>query len=314
MSLPRVIDGETARAALGFPELIAALRSAFAEGAVVPPRHHHEIESPGGPAATLLLMPAWQEGGLLGVKIATIHPGNGALGLPGVHASYLLAEAATGRPLALIDGDAITARRTIAASALAADHCARPDARTLLVVGAGRVASLAAEAFAAVRPIERVRIWNPTAAKAEALAVELAAQGFDAAATGDLARAAGEADIVTCATLSTTPLIRGEWLRPGAHLDLIGSFTPGMREADDACFAEARVFVDAREALDESGDLLGPIASGVFAATRLAGTLADLCTGRVAGRVTLGERTIFKAVGTALADLAAAALIYRAMT
>jgi ornithine cyclodeaminase len=314
MSEPLVIGAVEATAALCLPDLIEALRIAFPADTVTPPRHHHEIRADGQHAGTLLLMPAWREGGLLGVKIATIHPGNGAKGLPGVHASYLLAEADTGCPLALIDGSAITARRTIAASALAADYCARRDAATLVIVGAGRVASLAAEAFAVVRPIARVRIWNPTPQRADSLVADLRARGFDAVRIDDLAAAVQEADIVSCATLSAAPLIRAEWLRPGTHLDLIGSFTPEMREIEDACLAGARVFVDSLDALHETGDLLGPIASGAFDPRDLAGTLADLCAGRTEGRSSPDEITVFKSVGSALADLAAATQIYRAQS
>jgi ornithine cyclodeaminase len=305
------IGPDAAGAALSFDLLVPALRLAFAAGATVPPRHHHHIPQPDGAQAVLLLMPAWQEGGYLGVKVATIYSGNSKRGLPGVYSTYLLCDAATGRPLALIDGDQITERRTVAVSALAASFLARPDARSLLIVGAGRIAALAADAFKAVRPIERVTIWARDFAKAEALASRLRADGHDAVAAASLSSAVAEADIISCATLSTEPLIRGEWLQPGTHLDLIGSFTPAMREADDACLARARVHVDSREALTESGDLVAPISSGALDTAAIAGTLADLASGRVAGRTAAREITIFKAVGTALADIAAAALVYR---
>lgn len=306
----RIIDADATRAALAFPALIAALREAFAQGATIPPRHHHEIVQPDGAHGTLLLMPAWQAGGYLGVKIATIYPDNGARSLPGVYATYLLCEGSTGRPIALIDGNQITARRTIAASALAADYLAHTDASRLLVVGAGRVGSLAAEAFAAVRPIRHVAVWNPSAARADALVADLNKQGFGAERVDDMEAATRAADIVCCATLSTTPLIRAEWLAPGTHLDLIGGFTPDMREADNACFANARVFVDTLDAIEEAGDLVGPIAAGVLDRSTI-GTLAALCNGSIAGRRDAGERTIFKAVGTALSDIAAAALVVR---
>jgi ornithine cyclodeaminase len=306
-----MVGQAAARVALPFDLIVPALRLAFASGVTVPPRHHHCIPQPDGSQAVLLLMPAWQEGGYLGVKIATIYSGNGKRGLPGVYSTYLLCDAASGRPLALIDGDQITERRTVAVSALAASFLARPDARSLLIVGAGRIAAVAADAFKAVRPIERVMIWARDFAKAEALASRFRADGHDAVAAASLSAAVAAADIISCATLSTEPLIRGEWLQPGTHLDLIGSFTLAMREADDACLARARVHVDSREALAESGDLAVPIASGAFDAAAVAGTLADLASGRVAGRTAAREITIFKAVGTALADIAAAALVYR---
>jgi ornithine cyclodeaminase len=302
------MDAAETRAALSFDRLIPALHEGFAQGATVPTRHHHSLPQADGTTGVLLLMPGWQDGGYLGVKVATIYPGNGARGLPAVHSSYLLCEVATGRPLAMIDGNEITNRRTVGVAALAASYLARDDAEALLIVGAGRIASLAAEAFRAVRPIRRVTVWNLNRSKAATLADQLADQGFEASVALSLRAAVEAADIVSCATLATEPLIRGEWLRPGTHLDLIGSFTPDMREADDTCFARGRVYLDTRDALVESGDL-----AGVVGEDAVAGTLADLCAGRVAGRRDRDEITIFKAVGTALADVAAATAAYRAL-
>jgi ornithine cyclodeaminase/alanine dehydrogenase-like protein (mu-crystallin family) len=308
----QIIDAATTRRHLGFASLIEALRRAFAAGCEVPARGVHLIgEGPG--AGTLLLMPAWRQGGRLGVKTVAIFQGNGARGLPGLHSTYLLFDAATGAPLALLDGDQITARRTAAASALAASYLARADARRLLIVGSGRVASLLADAMRAVRTITSVEVWNHRPAPAEELAAALREAGFAARATTDLAQAVREADIVSCATLATAALVRGEWLQPGTHLDLIGSFTPQMREADAACFARSRVFVDTAEALAKSGDVLQAIAAGAFTAAQLQGTLADLCRGVRAGRVSDGEITLFKSVGTALEDLAAAELVFDAV-
>ncbi|HEY4030630.1 MAG TPA: ornithine cyclodeaminase family protein [Caulobacteraceae bacterium] len=304
-----VIDADETRAALGFDRLIGAVRDAFASGAQIPLRHHHAMPQPDGTTAVLLLMPAWQDQGYLGVKIVGIYPGNNRRGLPGVYSTYLLSDAGTGRPLALIDGDQITARRTAAVAALAASYLALPEASGLLVVGAGRVASLIAPAMREVRSIRAVTVWDIDPAKAHALADGLREQGFQAHVAAELEQAARKADIISCATLSTEPLIRGDWLKPGAHLDLIGSFTPQMREADDAAMAHGRVFVDSRDALTESGDLIGPLRSGALA--DISGTMADLCCGAADGRRSAGEITVFKAVGTALSDIAAAALVYR---
>jgi ornithine cyclodeaminase len=304
----KVIGAAETRDALPFDALIPALKAAFAAGATVPERHHHHIPHPDGDGV-LLLMPAWN-GGLLGTKVATIHPANNARGLPSVHSTYLLADAATGVPLALLDGNEITTRRTIAVSALAASFLARQDAADLLIVGAGRIAALAAEAFAVVRPIRTVTVWNRDPAKAQLLAAELRTEGFDASAASSLEEAAIRADIITCATPSTAPIIHGDWLRPGTHLDLIGSFTPAMREADDTCFARGQIYIDTRDALAEAGDLTGPIAAGVITSDDIRGSLEDLCVGRVEGRTSDDDITVFKSVGTALADLAAAAMVY----
>ena len=311
-------DADATRAALPFERLIPALRALFASGCEVPARHVHELAVPGGAALTSLIMPAWLPGRYYGVKTVNIAPGNAARGLPGLHSTYLLYDASTGTPLALLDGDQITSRRTAAASALAASWLARADARHLLVVGAGAVARLLPAAYRAVRPIERVTVWARRPAQAAALAAEWSAEwtaestaeGLEARPATDLAAACAEADIVSCATLATAPLVQGAWLRPGSHLDLIGSFTPAMREADDACFAGAALYVDTDEALRKSGELLGPLSRGVFGAGDVRGTLAALARGEAAGRRSADERTVFKSVGNALEDLCAAIAVY----
>ena len=301
----RIVDAETTRRHLGAAKLIEALRQMFIEGCEVPLRHTHTVG-----AGTLLLMPAWRAGQRLGIKTVTIFPGNSALGQPGLHSTYLLFDAATGVPLAQLDGNEITSRRTAAAAALAASFLARADASRLLIVGTGRVASLLAEAMQVVRPITEVVVWNHRAASAESLAGRLREQGFNARASTDLAGAVAAADIVSCATLSATALIRGEWLRPGTHLDLIGSFTPAMCEADAACFERSSVYVDTLEALAKSGDVLRAIEAEAFDEQRLAGTLSELCRGTRSGRSDAAQITLFKAVGTALEDLAAAELVF----
>lgn len=310
----QVFDALAVRTRSPLPELVRALQRAFAAGAEVPLRHTHAL--PGG--ATLLLMPAWHGGGpghatgaRLGVKTVTVCPGNGGLGLPGVHGLYSLFDARTGVPLAVLDGSELTARRTAAASALAASYLAREDAKHQLVVGAGRVASLLPEAMRSVRPgLAEVTVWARRAEAAEALATTWRAQGLHARAVTDLAAAVRAADIVSCATLATEPLVRGDWLRPGTHLDLIGSFTPAMRETDGACFAASRVWVDTAEALAKAGDVLQSIAEGTFATERVQGTLAELARADVMARRGNDERTLFKSVGNAIEDLAAAELVF----
>jgi ornithine cyclodeaminase/alanine dehydrogenase-like protein (mu-crystallin family) len=306
-----VIDAQRTRDLLPFATLIPALTEAFAGEATVPARHHHNIPQGNRPDGVLLLMPAWQESGYLGVKIANIFPGNVADGLPAVHSAYLLCDAATGSPLAMLDGNEVTGLRTVGVAALGASYLARPDASSLMIVGSGRIAQDLAQAFAAVRPIQTVTVWSRTLCNAEALVSGLRADGFNAHATPDLEGGVRQADIVSCATLSTSPLIRGDWLRPGAHLDLIGSFTPQMREADDACVLRGRIFIDTSEAVAESGDLVQPLQDHVIDDGDIVGTLSELCSGRLTGRNSEDEITIFKAVGTARADLAAGALAYR---
>ncbi|MEO7855173.1 MAG: ornithine cyclodeaminase family protein [Rubrivivax sp.] len=307
----KILDAEATRRALPFPALIDALREMFVSGCEVPLRHNHTIaDAQGAAAGTLLLMPAWRAGERLGIKTVAVFAGNAALGKPALHASYLLLDARTGEPLALIDGDQITARRTVAASALAASFLARADASRLLIVGAGRVAALLAQAHSVLRPIRHIEVWARRAEAAQQLAQSLRQQGLKAQAVTELAAAVRRADIVSCATLATEPLVKGLWLQAGAHLDLIGSFTPQMREADAACFARARLFTDTTEAMSKSGDVLQAIAEGAITADALQGTLGGLCTLAVPGRGGAEQITLFKSVGTALEDLAAAELVY----
>jgi len=303
-------DTSATRQALGFDRLVPALSQMFSIGCEVPARHVHSLPIEGGSGVTVLIMPAWQAGRYFGVKTVMIAPDNSQQGLPGLHSTYLLYDARTGVPLAQMDGNEITSRRTAAASALAASYLARRTSRHLLIVGAGRVASLLAEAYRSVLPIENVSVWSRKLPAAAQLAAGVRESGFEAAPCADLAKAVADADIVSCATLSTDPLIRGEWLRDGTHLDLIGSFTPTMREADDDCFRGASIYVDTEEAWHKSGELLGPMSRGVFASSDVRGTLAQLCSGARAGRTSAVERTLFKSVGTALEDLAAAVLVY----
>ncbi|MYZ49337.1 ornithine cyclodeaminase family protein [Propylenella binzhouense] len=309
----RVVGAAEVLDRLRFPDLVRRLREAFRAGAVTPVRHHHAIARPGEPDATLLLMPAWsdfaahRDGGHIGVKIVNVFPGNAARGLPSVAGVYVLMSGETGAPLAVIDGHALTVRRTAAASALAASFLARADARRLVMVGAGALAPHLIEAHASIRPIEEVLIWNRHAARAEALARSLAGRPFSVGATEDLAAAVRGADIVSCATLASDPVVPGAWLSPGTHLDLVGGFTPAMRETDDEAVAKATLFVDTRDgALAEAGDLVQPLRSGLISASGIAGDLFELCRGSVPGRRSESEITLFKSVGTALEDLAAA--------
>jgi ornithine cyclodeaminase/alanine dehydrogenase-like protein (mu-crystallin family) len=307
-----VFDAEATRRALPHPALIEALRARFSAGCEVPPRHVHALAGADGqPAGTTLIMPAWVPGGRLGIKTVNVFPGNAALGLPALHATYALFDAATGVPLAQLDGSEITTRRTVAASALAASYLARDDAATLLVVGTGRLAREVPAAMRVVRPgLQRVRIWGRRPDQARALARDWGTRGIDAEPVDELEPAVREADIVSCVTLATAPLVRGDWLAAGAHLDLVGGFTPQMRECDGEAVRRARVWIDTGEALAKAGDLLQAQAEAAFDPASTQGTLADLCSGRCGGRRSVAEVTLFKSVGTALEDLAAAELAF----
>ncbi|SCK39119.1 ornithine cyclodeaminase [Variovorax sp. HW608] len=305
----QTFDAKRTGAHLAFDRLVPVLREAFAADTSVPPRHVHTVAC-GDDRGTVLIMPAWSEAGFLGIKTINIFPGNGAHGLPGLHATYVLYDAHTGVPLAQMDGNEITAHRTAAASALGASYLAREDASTLLVLGTGRIARLLPAAHAIARPIRRLRVWNHRPEGARSLAAQWRQAGWDAEAVDDLPAAVHAADIVSCATLATAPLVRGEWLAPGSHLDLIGSFTPAMKEAAPSCFADARVFVDTDEAPTKAGDLLDAFAAKTLAPDGIQATLAQLCRAERPGRLSASERTVFKAVGSALEDLAAATLVW----
>jgi alanine dehydrogenase len=309
------LDASQVAARLGRGPLIDALMRAFQEDYQVPDRQHYSVGGPQSPKDTLLVMPAWRVGGCLGVKLVTVFPGNARLGESAVHATYALFDASTGLPLALLDGTELTRRRTAAASALAARYLARPDATRLLMVGTGGLAAHVIESHAAVRPISSVRVWGRRMKAAETVARGFADRPYDVEAVSDLQAAVGWADIISCATLSETPLVHGAWLRPGQHLDLIGSFTSAMREADDGALERTGIYVDTRAAaLAESGELLHGFTSGVISAADVRGELSDLVRGTVAGRRSAEEITLFKSVGCAIEDLAAAELAIAAVT
>jgi ornithine cyclodeaminase len=305
----KTIDAAQVHAALDYAALADRIEAMFRRGCELPVRHHHAIRTPDGPEATLLLMPAWQVGGRFGVKVVTVFPGNAAKALPAVMGQYLLGDATTGEPVALIDGPSITVRRTAAASALASRYLSRADAATLLMVGTGALAPHLIAAHAAVRPIREVLVWGRNRAKAEALAASFAGARFRARAARSLEEAVPQADIVSCATLSNEPLVLGRWLKPGQHVDLVGAFRPDMRESDDAAVKRARVFVDTRAgAAKEGGDVVQPLQSGALKPGDIVADLFELARGEKKGRGGPAEITLFKSVGTALEDLAAAEL------
>lgn len=304
-----ILDERQTTEALPFSQLIETLRRMFQAGCHVPQRHVHLVDSPDA-SGTVLIMPAWNDK-YLGIKTVNIYPSNSAKGMPGLFSVFTLFDATTGKALAQLDGNVITSRRTAAASALAATFLARPDSKRHVVVGAGRVGKLLPEAYRAVFQLDAIDVWDRNSNAADALASSLRQRGVGSNAVGaDLASAIARADIVSMATLSTEPIVKGAWLKSGSHLDLIGSFTPQMREADDDAFKGASIFIDTEEALEKSGELLGPMSRSVFMRNDVASTLEGLCTRSHSGRSWNAERTVFKSVGTALEDLAAAIQAY----
>ncbi|QDG77448.1 ornithine cyclodeaminase family protein [Labrenzia sp. PHM005] len=308
-----LLSEDQTRQALPFPELIDSLDEIFRSGCVMPTRHHHDIEMQGEPDATMLLMPAWVPGEYSGVKVANVVPGNSDRGLPAVSAQYLLCSAKTGEMLALIDGGELTARRTAAASALAARYLAREDAGHLLIVGTGRLAPNLVGAHMAVRPISKVTIWGRSQHKAADFARQISATySINVTVAEELEAALGEADIISAATLSNDPLVKGALVKPGAHVDLVGAFKPSMRESDDDLIKRADLFVDTRDGcLVEGGDIVQPLKAGLITPEDIRADLYDLCRGTYPGRQSNDAVTLFKSVGAALEDLAGAMLAYK---
>jgi ornithine cyclodeaminase len=266
---------------------------------------------PGGePEQTLLLMPAWAAGEALGIKIVTITPGNGARNLPAVQGLYLLLDGKTGEPRALMEGKTLTVRRTAAASALAASYLARHDAAIHLMIGTGALSRPLIEAHRASRSITRTLLWGRDSAKTKEKAASLRTVGLEVEIVADLESAVHQADIVSTATLSKEPLVHGAWLKPGCHVDLVGAYLPEMRESDDETVRRASLFVDTRDgALKEGGDIVQPLKKGIIKETDIRADLFDLCRGKHKGRARDDEISLFKSVGTALEDLAAARLM-----
>ncbi|MCC2612864.1 bifunctional Delta(1)-pyrroline-2-carboxylate/Delta(1)-piperideine-2-carboxylate reductase [Neorhizobium petrolearium] len=307
-----VLSEEETRKALPFKELIDAIERMFRSNCVMPVRHHHEMEVPGEASAVMLLMPAWVPGDHIGVKILNLFPDNHLRALPTIIGSYLLSSGKTGEMLAIVEGGELTARRTAATSALAARYLAREESETMLMVGTGRLSLNLIQAHAVTRPLKRFLVWGRGYEKAEETSKEARGLGFDAVAVDDLGAAACQADIISCATLSSQPLIRGEWLKPGTHLDLVGAFKPSMRESDDEAVRRSFVFVDTRAgAAQEGGDIVQPLASGILAMEDIKAELAELARGKHPGRTRVDEITLFKSVGAALEDLAGAILAYQ---
>ncbi|WP_024587142.1 ornithine cyclodeaminase family protein [Aliihoeflea sp. 2WW] len=294
---------------LGWPELIGAIETELKAGRVTSPeRSNIAIPMPGGGTSNLLVMPAWVEGESLGVKLVTFFPENGEKGLSTINASYALFSGADGRLQAVIEGDELTARRTAAASALAARFLARKDARRLLVVGTGQLSAKVAAAHASVRSYERIEIYGRSSEKAEAVVAALAGEGVTAHVARDLDAAVAAADVISSVTSSTAPLIRGALVKPGTHVDLIGAFKDDMRESDDALVTKASLFVDFRPGAMKAGDLAQPLAAGLISEADIRADLGELATGKHSGRASDEEITFFKSAGFSLLDLAAARL------
>jgi alanine dehydrogenase len=324
----KILSAAEVDAALDDLALIDRLDALFRAGCEMPVRHHHKIAEPVGPGsadAMLLLMPAWTRGqsadqgaGHVGIKVVTVFPDNSKRSLPSIYGQYLLLDGTTGQTVAILDGTMLTKRRTACASGLASRYLSRPDSRRLLMIGTGALAPQLIRVHAKVRSIEEVAIWGRRQDQAVRLARELSAslpqalaRPITVRAVTDRRQAVGEADVISCATLSNAPLVEGDWLREGQHIDLVGAYTPQMRESDDKAVRRTRIYVDTRAgALKEGGDIVQPLTNGVIAESDVIADLYELSRGQRSGRAPddATSITLFKSVGAALEDLAAAEL------
>ncbi|MEX2648654.1 MAG: ornithine cyclodeaminase family protein [Alphaproteobacteria bacterium] len=308
----RLVEAGQVHALLDYPSLVDALAALYRRGVDAAETFILSQTDADGVRNDAIILPAWQFGRFFGVKLANVFPGNARRGLPTIMASYILFDGGTGEPLLCLDGTALTLRKTAANSALGARFLAREDAQTMVMVGAGALAPHVIAAHCAVRPsIHAVTVWNRTPERALRVAREVSLPGVGIAATRDLEQAVRAADVVACATAATVPLVKGAWLKPGAHLDLIGGYTHAMRESDDDCVRRARVFVDGRARVpEECGDLSQPIRAGVLRATDIVADLFELARGERRGRVTADEITLFKNGGGGHQDLGCAELLH----
>ncbi|OLP59865.1 ornithine cyclodeaminase [Xaviernesmea oryzae] len=291
---------------LDYPRLVEALRVAHRDGDM-PQMDVKVLSDAVRPDNKFVSLLSWAAGDVIAVKLVGVFPGNVDLApaQPSVQGLVTLFDGRTGAPLATCDGAALTFRKTAADSALGVQCLAREDAEVLLVVGAGGLAPHVIAAHTAVRPtLRRVLIWNRNIAKAEALASRLQAEGRHVSVAGSLDKAVAEADIISCVTMATEPLVKGRLLKPGAHVDLIGAYLPEMREADDQVIRRAgRLFVDTRNNAQGSGDVAGPMAAGILQEDGIVADLFDLCQGRHLGRDSNDQITVFKNVGGGHLDM-----------
>lgn len=311
----RIIDSDEVHEHSNYPALVESLTQMYKKGCDAMDRMLMTQPTKDGAEGDCLMQPAWIRGEHFGIKLANVFTGNDAYGLPSIMGSYLLFDGNTGEPLAYIDGTSETLVKTASNSATASNLLANAGAEVLLMMGAGNLAPHLIKAHASVRPISEVFIWNRTPAKAQALAEELNGEGFAVSAVEDAGSAAARADIISCATFATEPILHGEWLNPGVHVDLVGSYRPDLRESDDECVRRAgKMFVDARfSTVAISGDVIAPLQAGIISEQDIT-DLFEVASGAKPGRQSDDEITVFKSGGGGHEDLAAAQMLYKLVT
>lgn len=306
------IDKQTIFENLPYSEFIPFLKEAFQQDFSVPQRMHASFGNGiGENPSTLLVMPAWQDGRFLGIKSITISPYNKKFDLPTLQGVYILFNAENGSPLAVFDASAITARRTAAKSAVASSFLTRSDPENLLMVGTGTLSTELIQAHCTMHPIRKVYIWEHTEGEGQKVIERLPEMDQKFEVADDLSQVVPEADIISVATMSADPLVRGKWLQPGQHLDMVGAYRPDMREADDEALARSSLFIDHDDAFHETGDLAIPLENGIINKQDVRATLFELCRGKSKGRSSDDEITFFKSTGHALEDLSAALFVFK---
>lgn len=298
---------------LSYPELVYALKIGFREGGTVPLRHAHTVTTKQGTENSLLLMPCWQQSGMMGIKLVMVCPDNGQKNLESVQSSYILSDATTGITKAILDGDELTVRRTACASALASSYLSNPNSKSMLMMGTGKLAPYLVKAHASVRNLDKIYIWGRRHEKATELANTLNDE-LSATVTAVIRpeKYANICDIISCATLASDPILKGKWLNKTKkqHIDLVGGYTYDMREADNDVITTSVIYVDTIDgAMSEAGDLLQPIEQGIISKDDVKGDLYDMVKEDFA-TADKGKTTLFKSVGTALEDLIAAKLAF----
>jgi ornithine cyclodeaminase len=304
----RFLSAHDVRKALPMSQAIEAMKSAYqqlsADQATVPLRSRLEVDNPPG---VTLVMPAVLHGsGEMGVKIVSVFAQNPDRNLPTIHALVLALDPETGQPTAVLEGASLTALRTGAGSGAATDLLANQDTKVAAIFGSGAQARTQLEAICTVRPFEKVLVYSLDSEGAQRFISELAGQGpipEDIAIAPDPKSAVHEADVICTATTSETPVFDGQDLKPGAHINAIGSFTPQMQEVDAGTVKKAALFVDSTEAvLAESGDLIQPIQQGILSPDHIQAELGEVAAGNHPGRTQAGQITLFKSVGVAVQD------------
>lgn len=293
---------------LDYPSLIDFLESSFKDDYEVPPRMHFDYQGENALLdSTLLLMPAWKNERFVGLKVLTISPFNNEKNKPTIQGIYILMDAKDVEILAQFDAKSLTNLRTAASSALASRFLSKKDAKSMLMIGTGTLAPELIKAHCAVRPIEKVWIWGRNRDKARKISVDLALDWMEVRPCENISDYIPQVDIISTGTSSSNPLVFGDQLVAGQHLDLVGAFKPAWREADD----NASVLVDTLEGtLKESGELLIPMEKGLFKPDDIKADLFDLCRGNHQGREDGDQKTVFISMGYALEDLAAVELVW----